>query len=155
MALNRWQASVVDLFTEVGRIEPLIRTRINASRPAGLDENRFIILNLLGRTRGLGETRSALGWSLDMLDGEFDGTLKQLVDAGLVSVDPAADDQDDRLNLTPQGEQAIETAVQSLSPDFEQLLSGISVETLEGAMETLREIRRTLDNLPDRMGDAA
>jgi DNA-binding MarR family transcriptional regulator len=155
MAFNRWQEAVVDLFTEIGRIEPLVRTRLNSSRPAGLNENRFIILNHLNRVGSLGEARAALGWQLDMLDGEFDGELDQLVEAGLVLVEGEKNGQSDQLFLSEAGKQTLETAINVLSPEFEQLLSGMPVEKIESAMTTLREIRRTFDNLPDRMGDAA
>jgi hypothetical protein len=150
MSLNRWQEAVLDLFTEVGRIEPLIRTRVNASRPAGLDENAFIILNQLRRVNTAGETRGALALILEGLEPDFDKELSTLIDAELVAIEHHDGGMRDRLRLTPLGQQTHEVAVKTLSPEFEQLMADLSIETIEGAMETLREIRRTLDNLPDR-----
>lgn len=155
MSFNRWQQAVVELFTEIGRIEPLVRTRLNSTRPAGLNENRFIILNHLNRMGTLGETRTSLGWEFDMLDGEFDTELDLLVGSGLVLIEKDELDPSGRLFLSVSGKQTFETAINTLSPEFEQLLYDMPVEKIESAMTTLREIRRTFDNLPERSGDDA
>jgi hypothetical protein len=150
MALNRWQDAVLSLFTEIARIEPRIESRISNSRPAGLTENSFVILNHLGRVANGGDTRGGLSWTLESLDGDMDAELEPLIAAGLVEIAAGAGPAADQLTLTPEGLRTYEAAVVALSPEFEQIMAGIDIESIESAMTTLREIRRTLDNLPDR-----
>lgn len=144
MGLNPWQQTVLHLFVEIGRIEPLIEKRLNASRPAGLDENQFAILSHMVGVGPKGETRASLKWAMAGLNDLIDVEINRAMNLGLIAAD------DDRVCVTPLGQATQESAVLSLSPDFEQLLHEIPVEALEMTRNTLREIRRTLDNLPDR-----
>ncbi len=142
MALTRWQASIVDMFTEIGRLEYLVKMRVNSQSPAGMDEQKFVILNHLSRMMGQGDTRTALLWSLDGA-GAADGDLDELIERGCIVL------IDDRLHLSPHGIATYEGAVTAMSPEFEQLFPDLTAETIEDVMTKLREIRRTLDNLPD------
>lgn len=150
MTLNRWQDTVISLFSEIGILETLVKTRINDRRPAGLDENHFAMLNHMVRTEGRGETKAALSWNFEDMCGNVDNEIDVLATNNLIVIrpDPANNDQD-HVMLTPEGHDAYISAIKTLSPDFENLLSGITIEELDKTMVTLREIRRTLDNLPD------
>ena len=144
MGLNHWQQTVLSLVVEIGRIEPLIEKRVNTSRPAGLDENQFAILSHMVGVGPKGETRSSLKWAMAGIDDVCDAEVDRAIAMGLI------EHSGDRVCISALGQQTQELAVRSLSPDFEQLLHEISIEDLEHARATLREIRRTLDNLPDR-----
>jgi hypothetical protein len=144
VGLNPWQQTVLHLFIEIGRIEPLIEKRLNTIRPGGLDENQFAILSHMVGVGAKGETRASLRWAMAGLDDFIDVEIDRAIRSGLIAVDS------DRVCVTAHGQATHESAVLSLSPDFEQLLHEISVEALETTRNTLREIRRTLDNLPDR-----
>jgi hypothetical protein len=144
VALTHWQQTVLSLFVEIGRIEPLIEKRVNSIRPAGLDENQLAILSHMIGVGPKGETRASLQWAMVGMDGRFDTEVDRAIELGLVAIN------NDHIVVTPLGKTAQESAVVSLSPDFEQLLREIPIEQIEIARATLREIRRTLDNLPDR-----
>lgn len=130
------------MFTEIGRLEYLVKTRVNSLRPAGMDERKFIVLNHLNRMIGNGDTRSALLWSLDGV-GAVDGDVDELIERGCIVL------IDDRLHLSQHGIETYQGAVKAMSPEFEQLFPDLTAETIEDVMIKLREIRRTLDNLPD------
>jgi hypothetical protein len=144
MSLNHWQKTVLSLFIEIARIEPLIEKRINATRPAGLDENQFALLSHLAGVGEGGETLASFAWAMEGIGWDVDEELARAAAAGLITI------ANDRVTILPFGLNTQEAAVESLSPDFEQLLADMPIANLETARETLREIRRTLDNLPDR-----
>lgn len=144
MGLNHWQQTVLSLFVEIGRIEPLIEKRVNTSQPAGLNENQFAILSHMVGVGATGETRASLKWAMSGLGDVCEAEVDHAVELGLIAV------TGDRVCITTLGQQTQESAVLSLSPDFEQLLHEIPIGALELTRNTLREIRRTLDNLPDR-----
>lgn len=150
MTLNRWQDTVISLFTEIGTLETLVKTRINDRRPAGLNENHFAMLNHLVRTEGRGETKDALIWNFEDMCDNIDSEINVLANKNFIVIRPdTAKNLQDHVMLTPEGRDAYVNAIKTLSPDFESLLSGITIEDLDKTMVTLREIRRTLDNLPD------
>ncbi len=144
MALNHWQQTVLNLFIEIGRIEPLIEKRVNSSRPAGLDENQLAILSHMIGVGPKGESRASLKWAMAGMDDMFESEVERAIEFGLIS------DVDERFCITPLGQKTLESAVLSMSPEFEQLLHEIPIGDIELTRNTLREIRRTLDNLPDR-----
>jgi ribose 1,5-bisphosphokinase PhnN len=116
VGLNSWQQTVLSLFVEIGRIEPLIEKRLNTSRPAGLDENQFAILSHMVGVGAKGETRASLKWAMAGLDDLIDVEIDRAWDSGLIAFDT------DRVCVTPLGQMTQESAVLSLSPEFEQLL---------------------------------
>ena len=144
MSLNPWQKTVLNLFIEIGRIEPLLEKRLSTSRPAGLDENQFILLSHMVGVGENGESRASLAWALQNAGCDIDAEVAHAVAQGLM-VAPG-----ERVAVTSFGMQTHELAVNTLSPEFEQLLRDMPIEDLEAARKTLCEIRRTLDNLPDR-----
>jgi hypothetical protein len=144
VSLTHWQKTVLNLFIEIGRIEPLIEKRLSTTRPAGLDENQFVLLSHMVGVGESGETRASLKWALQGTGCDIDIEVARAVDHGWM-VAPG-----DRVAITAFGQQTHENAVISLSPEFEQLLRDMPIEELESARKTLCEIRRTLDNLPDR-----
>ncbi len=144
MSLTHWQKTVLSLFVEIARIEPLIEKRVNATRPAGLDENQLALLSHLVGVGNGGETRASLAWAMDGLGCDIDVEVARAEAAGLIAV------SGNRVAILPLGQRTQEAAVETMSPDFRQVLADMPIENLENARDTLREIRRTLDNLPDR-----
>ena len=144
MGLNHWQQTVLSLFIEIGRIEPLVEKRLNTTRPAGLDENQFAILSHMVGVGPKGESRTSLKWAMAGISDVCDAEVDRAIATGLL------EEVSERICISALGQRTQEMAVRSLSPDFEQLLHEISIEDLELTRATLREIRRTLDNLPDR-----
>jgi DNA-binding MarR family transcriptional regulator len=54
------------------------------------------------------------------------------------------------VSITDQGRAAHAQALEEIRPEVEQLLEGIELEDLKTSLRVVQEIRRTLDNLPDR-----
>ena len=70
---------------------------------------------------------------------------------GLLAARPApADAADMVVAITEQGRAAHAQAVEEIRPEVESLLEGITMEDLKTSLRVVQEIRRTLDNLPDR-----
>ena len=147
--MERWQKAAVELFSEVTILEPLIRSRVEAVRPEGLNETGLTILMILARQEGVTMTRSALLWMLGDDHPEASVDLDNAISNRLVDAHAAVDLSEWQLQLTDAGKSKCGRAIQSLLPQFEPAFVDISVEALEQSMNTLREIRRTLDNLPD------
>jgi hypothetical protein len=150
MALTRWQETCLALFVEIGMIEPMVRARINASRPEGLDEARFGMLHHLIRLNGVGASRASLCWDLADSCDDIEADIAALAASELINIDRSGTNaSQDHICVSERGKIVHENAVRSLSPAFEQLLGETPIETMESAMLTLREIRRTLENLPE------
>jgi DNA-binding MarR family transcriptional regulator len=150
MPRSRWENAAVELFTEVTILEPLIRARIDGAQPEGLSESQLTVLMILARQEGLAMTQSSLVWMLGDDHPGVEDDIRGGITTGLISATHVAGTGDHNLLLTDQGRAKCENAIQSLLPEFEPALLDVSVEALEQAMGTLREIRRTLDNLPGR-----
>ncbi len=144
MPRAHWENTVVELFTETSILGRLIGTRIDAQSPAGLNECTLAVLMILGRQETLGSLRQTVIWTLEDQHNDVRDQIDDLTGSGLIHCDDA-----DMLFLTKGGRAAKDDAIRLLIPQFEPALQGVSVDALEHAMVTLREIRRTLDNLPD------
>jgi hypothetical protein len=144
------EATVVDLFTEIAVLEALVRRRIERGQPEGLSEPQMSILVVLGKGDAQGISRAGLEWLFDGGLPNFADHLAMLVERGLVTVTRAIQCEDDVIAMSPDGANALASAVGTLSQQFEPALDEIETDAMDAALATLREIRRTLDNLPDR-----
>ncbi len=144
MSQARWENAAVELLTEVSILAPLISARIDGLEPEGLNECRLSILMILARNDGLGMSRDSLEWMLEDSEPSIAMEIENVIVAGLVGVGI-----DDHLQLTDMGRAKLDGAIRALMPKFEPALQGVPVDAMIKSMETIREIRRTLDNLPD------
>jgi DNA-binding MarR family transcriptional regulator len=144
------EAVAVELLTEVSILGAVISARIDNEAPEGLTEIRLSILMILARHDQIGMARSAMIWMLEDKAPNIVEDLAYVIDAGLVKVAAgAASRAHDMLHLTPAGNAQKDNAIRALMPKFEPAIEDVTAEAMEQAMLTLREIRRTLDNLPE------
>jgi DNA-binding MarR family transcriptional regulator len=73
-----------------------------------------------------------------------------LVERGLLTARLADIGDHVIVSITDQGRAAHAQALEEIRPEVEQLLEGIELEDLKTSLRVVQEIRRTLDNLPDR-----
>jgi hypothetical protein len=144
MSQEQWENAAVELLTEVSILAPLISVRIDGMEPEGLNECRLSILMILARNEAIGISRVSLEWMLEDTEPSIALEIENVLAAGLVSA--SADDQ---LQITQTGRKKLDGAIRALMPTFEPALQGVPISAMTQAMETIREIRRTLDNLPE------
>jgi hypothetical protein len=140
---SRWENAAVELLTEVSILGALISTRIDETEPVGLNECRLSILMILSRNEVIGMKRAALEWTLEDSEPSVAIEIDTVIELGLVSVSG-----DDLLQITALGRDTLDGAIRALMPQFEPALQDVPIEAMTQAMEVVREIRRTLDNLP-------
>ena len=135
----------LDLFTEIAILEHLVRNRepeIN-----GLTAAQFGILNYFCRLNHREARISLLAWSFQ----ESEARIAELVDSlranGLVT---ASDDNDACIRVSEAGHARHQETIAMMAPDFLPIVQDIPREDLEVTVRTLMELRRTMDNLPDR-----
>jgi hypothetical protein len=146
--MNAWETTVVELFTEIAILEGLISARIDRTRPDDLGELDIAILQVLARTGGMGMSRATMIWSLVEKPGTDDAVTSLIARK---YVEEACKPNDEpHLTLTALGQQALSVAFERLVPQFKPALEHVAQDELDSALVTLRDIRRTLDNLPDR-----
>lgn len=143
--------TVVDLFTEVAIVEHLLRTRMERRADGELNAGQFGILNHLLRTGIISTTVSAMAWAFQDSEEYMASKVDSLEAIGLVNCAPVTGTNDDRtVAVTDEGRAAHARAIEAMSPEVEPLFEGLSLEDVQTSVAVLQEVRRTLDNLPDR-----
>ncbi len=149
--MTELEDTLLGLFTEIAIIEHLARTRIERTSDDPAEAGQFGILNYFRRTHPDPDTIGGIAWSFQEEEAHTADKVASLEAKGYVTVTPAGSrDASAVVFVTEAGRQAQEDKVQSMAPDFEQLVAEIPTEDLETTVRTLHEIRLTLDHLPDR-----
>ncbi|WP_415642661.1 hypothetical protein [Sphingomonas antarctica] len=135
----------LDLFTEIAILEHLIRNR--EQEVNDLTGAQFGILNYFCRLDHPEARISLLAWSFQ----ETESRIRELVDSlrahQLVAV---SDEADGCVRVTPAGRAKHDETIMLMAPEFLPIVQDIPREDLEVTVRTLMDLRRTLDNLPDR-----
>ena len=143
--------SLLGLITEISIIEHLARTRLERKSTGPMKAGHFGILNYFIRNHHGTDTISGIAWSFQENEAYTAEKIGTLEAAGFVVVTPEGSrDGSASVSVTEAGRAEQREKVESMTPEFEALLAEISAEDLETAIRTLREIRLTLDHLPDR-----
>lgn len=143
--------TLLGLFTEIAIIEHLARTRLERGASDGMTTGHFGILNYFIRNHHGPDTIGGVAWAFQEDEAYTADKFATLEAAGFVTVDPPGSrDATASVNVTEAGRIAQAQKVESMAPDFEALVSEIPLDDLETTVRTLREIRLTLDHLPDR-----
>ena len=141
------RSMVLDLFTEISILEHLVRERFNPM--AGeLDAQQFGVLNYLVRQKKSSEKLSILAWCFQVDLEVMLASVEALAAHKYIEVDWA--DGERCVFLTLGGEKRHERFITDSAPDVIGILSDFDPEQLRLTAETLKELRRTFDNLPDR-----
>lgn len=145
------EKTVLHLFTEIAMVEHLLRNRYDKATPAGMTTGQFGVLTHFIRNGKARERLSLLAWAFQDDDAYMAQKVKSLVERDLLattSIDGS--DEDFWVEITDDGREAHAQALDQIGPEVAQFLEGIDMEDLKTAHRVIQDIRRTLDNLPDR-----
>lgn len=149
--MNDLPDTLLGLFTEIAIIEHLTRTRLERENSDSLGAGHFGILNYFIRNHHGPDTIGGIAWAFQEDEAYTAGKVGSLEAEGFVLVTPAGSrDATASVEVTDAGRIAQAEKIESIAPDFELLVAEIPYTDLETTVRTLREIRLTLDNLPDR-----
>ena len=138
---------VLDLCTEIAILEHLIRKRLEPLQLHGLSAPQFGVVNYFLRLGRAEEKLSTLAWCFQVEEDAMRMTVAFLVSEDWLSWDAASDPC---VRATATGRRRYDQAIDGLAPEIIPLLQDFDIDELRVTTRTLTELRRTLDNLPDR-----
>ncbi len=145
------EKTVLNLFTEIAMVEHLLRNRYDKATPAGMTTGQFGVLTHFIRNGKSRERMSLLAWAFQDDDAYMAQKVKALADRDMVRTTPVdGADGDLWVDITDDGREAHARALDEIGPEVAQFIEGIEPAELDTALRVIRDIRRTLDNLPDR-----
>lgn len=145
------EKTVLHLFTEIAMVEHLLRNRYDKATPAGMTTGQFGVLTHFIRQSKSRERLSLLAWAFQDDDAYMAQKVQSLVDRDLLATTSIeGSDGDLWVDITEDGRDAHAQALDEIGPEIAQFLEGIDMEDLKTAHRVIQDIRRTLDNLPDR-----
>lgn len=134
-----------EVFVEIGIIEQLSRSLLEARLPKRLIQPHFGVLNHLARL-GDGSTPLELARAFQVPKTSMTHTLAGLEKRGLIEMRPnPADGRSKLVTLTKSGQMLRQETIALLAQDFGGLADQISPETLAALPPLLRELREILD----------
>lgn len=134
------------LFNEVGIIEQISRSFLEARLPDGLIAPHFAVVNHLIRVED-GRTPMELARAFQVPKTSMTHTLAGLEKHGFVDMRPNPDDgRSKRVWLTPAGRAFREKAIADLGPVFSDLAEGLDPDKVADILPALEEIRFFIDN---------
>ncbi len=149
--MNDLSDTLLGLFTEIAIIEHLTRTRLEREDSDPMGAGHFGILNYFIRNHHGPDTIGGIAWAFQEDESYTADKIATLEALGFVSVAPAGSrDSTANVEVTDAGRTAQTEKIESIAPEFELLVAEIPQTDLETTLRTLRDIRLTLDNLPDR-----
>jgi len=145
------ERTVLSLFTEMAIVEHLLRNRYDRATPAGMTTGQFGLLGHFIRHGVPRERLSVLAWAFQDADEYMAEKVASLVARDMLATAPVVDAEGDQwVEITDIGREAHAQALAEIKPEVEQFIEGIGMEDLRTTLRVVQEIRRTLDNLPDR-----
>jgi DNA-binding MarR family transcriptional regulator len=144
------QETLLGLFTEVAIVEHLSRTRFQSRFGDELEVGHFGILNYFLRTNRPPDSVAGIAFAFQVDEDIISKRVEQLRTLGYVSVTAALRPADAVVDVTKEGRAARDEQISRMRPQILEIVSEIPVEDLKITVQTLREIRLVLDNLPDR-----
>ena len=141
------RAMLLDMFTDIAILEHLTRERFNPAA-RDIDARQFGVINYLIRQKKSNEKLTTLAWCFQVDLASMTAAVEALAARELVKIDLFEDES--CVSLTPAGAARHVDFMGTVAPDVTELLSEFDPEALRTTAETLRELRRTFDNLPDR-----
>ena len=138
---------LLDLFTEVAILEHLVRKRLEPLHLGDVTAAEFGVINFFCRLDKQEERLSGLAWCFQVEIADMARVVDVLAGRGLLSCDDAADPW---VRMTAAGTAFHAEMVEDMAPVIAPVVEEIAPDDLRTAARVLMEIRRTLDNLPDR-----
>ena len=138
---------LLDLFTEIAILEHLIRNWLGQHQKDVLAAAEFGAINYFCRLNKPEARVSTMAFSFEVPVEAMRATVDTLAGRGLLTVD-AGDDP--LVRVTEAGRAEHERAVLAVVPVVQEVVSLLDPEHVRITAATLQELRRTIDNLPDR-----
>ncbi|WP_425091214.1 MarR family winged helix-turn-helix transcriptional regulator [Tropicimonas sp. S265A] len=133
------------VFNEIGILEQLSRTLLEARLPKGFLVSHFTVLNHLIRVRN-GQTPLALARAFQVPKTTMTHTLSGLETAALVEIRPNPDDKRSKqVWITPAGRSFRDEAIAALGPDIAHLASLVPEDTVRALAPKLQALREVMD----------
>ena len=133
------------LFNEIGIIEQLSRTILEARLPPGFVLAQFSVLNHLVRV-GDGRTPVAIAQAFQVPKTSMTHSLAVLEREGLIEVRKNPKDGRSKLvHITDSGRKFRQDAINSLAPDLMRIASGFPPEQVARMLPDLEALREFLD----------
>jgi hypothetical protein len=137
-----------DLFLEVAIVEHLVRSRADKLPKLQLPVGQLGVLTYFERNACESEQEDMLAWSFQDADDVMAAKVDALVALGhLIS---EGERPKRKLTITPSGQLARLAAFQMVRDEIAPLTEGVDPADAKTALNVLRELRRTMDNMPDR-----
>ncbi len=134
-------------FTQIGILEQLSRTLLEARLPDGITVSHFSVLNHLIRVSD-GRTPVELSRAFQQPKTTITHVLSGLVKRNYVVFrSNPADKRSKTVWLTDEGRQFREDSILALSPDFEELLQKIDESEITKILPELNRIREIMDEM--------
>jgi len=135
----------IQVFTEIGIIEHLMRSAVAKSLPSGMTYSQWEVLVHFSRT-GDGETPAQLARALQVTKGAITNTLQRMQALDLVEISADAQDgRKKRIKVTRRGATCYAEMLRMVRPHLDQLRGGFTDAEFETALPFLRALRIWLD----------
>lgn len=133
------------VINDIGIINQLVRTRLEARLPDGLIEAHFAVLNHLSR-RPEGRMAQMMARAMQVPKTSMSHTVRVLEKRGLVSIGPHPDDARAKIvRITPQGQAIRDDVIARMIRDYAALPAIVGPENLRAIAPVLAELRGWLD----------
>lgn len=145
------QETLLGLFTEVAVLEHLVRAREERHAEDDLTMGDFGILNYFVVNHPDPDSVAGIAWCFQEEEAYTRAKIEGLASRDLVTISSGTPDNSTTMvMITDVGREAHTQIVAKIAPEIEAAVAEIPREDLETTFKTLRNIRLTLDNLPDR-----
>ena len=137
------------LFREIGIIEQLSRTQLEAHLPDGLIAPHFAVLSHLN-TRGDGAVPINMARAFQVPKTSMTHTLKGLEKGGYIEIRPNPEDKRSKtVWMTDKGRGLFYQTIEKLAPNMRATLGKMDLEKLAAILPVLSELRAVMDAARD------
>lgn len=137
-------------FNEIGIIEQLMRTLLEAKLPRGFLISHFSVLNHLVRVKD-GQTPLVLARAFQVPKTTMTHTLTVLQRHGLIEIRPNPQDKRSKcVFITADGQKFRDQAINDIAPDLEAVRAQFPADNISKLVPALTEVRQFLDDYRDR-----
>ena len=134
----------ITLFSEIGIIDQLARTKLSRALPEGMELSHFAVLNHFAHLGGE-KTPAQLARMLHVTKAAMTNTMTRLSDAGYIHIRPDWDDARKKwISISPAGQAARDAAVQAIEPIFTDIVEAVGAEHIRQLLPIFRELREAL-----------
>jgi DNA-binding MarR family transcriptional regulator len=149
--MDDMKQTMLGLFTEVAILEHLVRMREDRFATSDLSTGDFGLLNYFMLNHPTPDSVAGIAWSFQEEQDYTRAKVEKLAARGLVSREPDTQDNHNAMvMITDAGRTTHAEILAKIAPDIILAVAEIPPDALRTTFKTLREIRLTLDNLPDR-----